>query len=798
MPNDMYSTVKTNLMRRPGFLKKPVLLGLCVLVSASFFTPDRSSDPSSGQSPCVPNSEPFYGYSFLHPDIINKNGAYAPFFIKWDDYYEQYYFNRDIQREENIEEWIGRFCDQPDPGDVADLVYKSNIDQLSRLRTAAEDPKKITPLPYQLAGNTFAEMIALNGCTKVVEYLIYAKKCEPYVIAVGDGWTIPERDTLSMNELIQEGLGRFKQTTSPFLKLRYTYQILRLAHYSRNWLHTVKLFEQLKPQLYLKKPSIIYYWALGHYAGALQKLGRFPEAAYWYSVIFRHCQSKRTQAYRSWMIRNDRDWEETLKLCQTDDQRATLYIMRSGGSHAHAIEDMIQVYNLDPGNPQLDLLLVSEVQELEKVFLRTAVTDRKYGEAKGALRRQEAAKHLLDLQTFVRQVLREKKNANPQLWLCMSGYLELLAGDRYAAKNTFERSEKSLGKSEYDRQLYRQLEVWGVLLDILNLDPSDKAFRDDMAFRIRSLDAFKYNPHLEQFLQDWLSTRYADSSHPGKAILAAYPLAALGYNPNLEVLDDLLRLAAEDNPVLLEKAMKADTNSNRIRARLLEIKGAYLLSIGEPEAALLALRDIRPVEDAALTKFSPFREKVGETVHRGAVFDSLFLNRRQIAEKILDFEFRAKAAEAVRDTSAAWYYYLIGLGYYNMSYFGYEWEVLDFYRSGYNQLRLAQGPVFSLNGSPDGNRENTDVSLALSYFERAYQLARGPEMAARAAFMAARCQQKQWFCDEECKYRPGSKLIPVLPDRYMTYYNVLMTKYANTHFYTAVVKECKWLAAYAR
>ena len=57
----MYSTVKTNLMRRSGFLKKPVLLGLCVLVSASFFTPDRSSNPDSGQSPCVPNSEFFYG-----------------------------------------------------------------------------------------------------------------------------------------------------------------------------------------------------------------------------------------------------------------------------------------------------------------------------------------------------------------------------------------------------------------------------------------------------------------------------------------------------------------------------------------------------------------------------------------------------------------------------------------------------------------------------------------------------------------------------------------------------------------
>ena len=133
-----------------------------------------------------------------------------------------------------------------------------------------------------------------------------------------------------------------------------------------------------------------------------------------------------------------------------------------------------------------------------------------------------------------------------------------------------------------------------------------------------------------------------------------------------------------------------------------------------------------------------------------------------------------------------------------MSYFGYEWEVLDAYRSGYNQLRLAQGPIFPLFGSPEGNRENTDVSLALSYFEKALHTSQDPELAARAAFMAARCRQKQWFCTPDCTYRPGSKLIPVLPDAYAEYYELLRTKYANTKFFDGIVKECKWFEAYAR
>ncbi len=198
-----------------------------------------------------------------------------------------------------------------------------------------------------------------------------------------------------------------------------------------------------------------------------------------------------------------------------------------------------------------------------------------------------------------------------------------------------------------------------------------------------------------------------------------------------------------------------------------------------------------------MPKFSPFRELFGERIHR-PVTDSLLLNRIEIIEKIFDYEFKAKAASALNGPEAAWYYYLIGLAYYNMSYFGYEWEAMDYYRSGYNWLRLPQGPIFPLAGSPHGNRENTDVGMALAYFERAIQETENPEFAARAAFMAARCQQKQWFVSPDCRYKPGSQLIPVLPEQYTTYYEMLRTQFGNTEFVGEIVKECKWFGAYVR
>lgn len=798
MPNDLFSRKK-----KIGAL---VALGLFILLSASFSpneTPDARHQKSEIRN-CDPDAKPFYGYTFLYPEIVNKNAAYAPFFLRWGDYYKEIYFDkyRDIQREENINEWIGRFCDQPEYADVETLVYETDAQDLVQLQYAAEDKEKKTLLPDLLTGNTFAEMIAINGCTEVIDYLRYAKRCEPHVTTIGDSWTPQPRDAQTMYNLIDDGMERFEQTKSYFLKLRYAYQMIRLAHYLGNWKYTIELHDRLIPRIDLKKPSIVYYWIIGHVAGAMQKLGKYPEAAYRYSIMFRHCPSKRMQAYRSFLIRNDKDWEETLRLCQSDAERATLYVMRAGDARERAVEEMQEIYKLEPGNPQLDLLLVSMVQELEKIILKTSVTDLKRGRAIGELKRENADKHLLDLQKFVRQVVQEKKVSNPKLWRATSGYIELLSNinepaNRNSAYQDWQGLEKKLSKKS-DKTLIHQLAIWNCLLDVLNLDQMPDNKRDSMAYVVRNENIFKETPYFESFLQDWLSAKYADK-HPGKAVLVGWSPEALTYNPNLVLLDDLLKLADSNDPVLLEKTMMIDTNPDFAKTKLFEIRGAYLLSLGQPEAALATLRKIKPTQEIGLTKFAPFREKVGEQINRPPVYDSLILTRRGIAEKIIEFQTHIKIAEAENDSATATkYYYLLGLGYYNMSYFGYEWEVMDFFRSGYNQLRLAQGPVFPLRNSPDGNRENTDVSLALTYFEEALRWANNPEMAARATYMAARCHQKMWFCDLECTYRPGSKLIPTLPDHYMVYYNDLMQKYSETNFYKGVVKQCKWLEAYAR
>ena len=127
------------------------------------FFPARTADVAP-RAVCDPNARPFKGYTFLVPEIIHKNAAYAPFFVQWDDYYEKYYFNRDIQKEENVLEWQERFCDQADPKHIEYVVYQSSFDELADLREMEKggllqiDDQWITVLP---AGRMLVRAIAM-------------------------------------------------------------------------------------------------------------------------------------------------------------------------------------------------------------------------------------------------------------------------------------------------------------------------------------------------------------------------------------------------------------------------------------------------------------------------------------------------------------------------------------------------------------------------------------------------------------------------------------------------------------
>ncbi len=731
---------------------------------------------------CDP-SRAFYGYSFLSADVIAIAAEAAPFLLPFNNIEQYYQGPQKAQANDNIKEWQERFCMRASSADIYYLVYDAPEYELENLRAAIVERSSLSSFAPELLQNTFARYLHRYKCTETIDYLLYAKKCEPYALKP-EGWKEQIRTTNAMNRLIKEGKEAFMRTKSDYIRLRYAYQIIRLAHYLKDYEQTLELFDFLMPKID-HDPSIVEYWILGHKAGALISLGHNVEASYLYAKVFDRCPGKRESAYRSFRIKTDEEWQACMLLCQNDRERAALYALRASGEEARLLEEMQRIYDLYPESEHLNALLIREVIRLERDLLgadfnKNSEKNRRYF----GIPRKDADKRVIRLQAFVRQVLKDGKAPRMDIWKLAEGYLELLAGDFYFAAKTFK-AASNLVESD---TLKSQLEVFQSVLSILATDTLTNEVERSFA-ALKSKEIYRLNKDFPRFLQDRLAHLYSVNRQEGKAFLQRYPFSYLRLNPREELIDNLLMAVRQGANNRLELAMFEKEDGTTIENDLLELKATMLLGEFRLEAALETLKEINREEWDSYGMFYPYVDRIRDCVHC-RVLDSIGTryNKGKLIEDLLDLEYRAKS-ETNADLAAK-RFYRIGVGLYNMTYFGYSWKAADYYRSGASMQKryLKDGDNVTPHYLfPYGNKEVLDCSRAQFYFEKARILAEDPELAARAAFMEAKCEQNEYFV----KSAAGNF------KRTYFYFNILKENYSNTKFYARAIRECKYFKTYA-
>lgn len=729
----------------------------------------------------------FDGYSFLSPGLVDESSSYAPYFYGFKDFYEHFEKTKQIQIDANLEEWNNIFCDQIKIKAIGDLIYNASLSELKLLKTAVKNKKY--PISNRLKTNTFARHLKANQCEDTANYLAFAKACEPHVSYI-DPWDQLSRDTSRMQELIEEGIKDFRKTKSNYIKLRYAYQIIRLAHYKKNYRQTLELYEYLIPK-FDPVESIINYWIMGHRAGAMKSLGQRVEAAYLFSIIFEKCPSKRESAYRSFSIKSDKEWKELLLLCQDDHERSSVYAIRASNNSNRAAEDMEKIYELYPQNPELELLLVKEIKKLEKDLLGLEFNDHlRQNKKLFGYPRKERGYYVIELQKLVKRCVEENKVRHPELWMIADGYLEFLAGDLYAADLTFSKIKDKIT----NEVLVEQLEVFQLALKINRLRKVNQETEEIAAQIILREPLYKKYNDFPDFLNDRLSFLYKEQGNPGKAFRVKHPIEDLKYNPQLEIIDDLLAVCRKEKEDLskYEIALITEKDGTTIESELLDMKGTYYMARGKLETALEILKRI-PRNDWNKQLFNPFIERTDPCVHCALPDSSETLNKIDVIQKIFELEYKAKAD--FENNSI--HFYELGQAYYNMSYFGHSWKVMDYFRSGSN-WSYDKNEIYPHFGAPFGNRENHDLTLALEYFEKARAKSNDPELGAKAAYMAAQCELNMFFVTKGNSYNSYRNEIPEIPPAYRRYYQLLNELYYDTAFYEEIIDECKFFAAYAR
>lgn len=757
---------------------QPLLLG-CFLLPAVLL-----AQAVQRSNACGPIDRVAQGYTFIDPQLIGLEASSTPFSLRFGDFASFYGDDMAVKETDNVTEWWERFCEYPEKEDVAYVIYQASVSQLVRLLNSIYEKEEV--LDPNLINNTFARYLKAYGCTETLEYLIFAKKCQPHCMRLGDPWKDHERDVDAMRRLIDEGKEEFRRAKSHYLRLRYAYQIVRLAHYAKDYDLAIELYDYCRPKMD-NHASLIDYWLLGHKAGALMAKGQNVEASYLYSLVFENCPSKRESAYLSFRINDDDEWRQCLNLCKTDDERATLYAIRAGHADSRALEEMQYIYELSPKNHHLETLLFREVKKLEKNLLGLGFRGRRASTHTVSDSLQYwSGRYLIDLLAFAGKLADEKKVANPELWRIAEGYLQVIAGDYYQARRTLADAQAMTRK----RAVRDQIEIFELVLEINDFQMASDTVENAAARIIRDSEWYPLYRDFPDLLYDKMARLYDEANDHGKAFLCRYSLDQLKPNPQPDVFNNIIEICLKPNRNRMENVLVETAAGKTIINDALDIKATYFLSRFQLEAALETLKGMPRVNWEDYGFFNPFVERFHDCVNCALPSDVPVYDKGELIERLLDLEYQAKAQPERSDSL----YYQIGLAFYNMTYFGQAWKATDYYRdwASIREYKLKDGGELNVNNtsrSPFGNREVFDCSQAEYFFNLARIQADDPEFAAKCAYMAAKCERNEYYVNRTA----GA-------ERTFKYFDMLIEKYSNTQYYKDLAERgrCKTFTAYLR
>ena len=329
-------------------------------------------------------------------------------------------------KKDNLEEWREHLKGRFSAEEVDSIVYQAPLGALQ----APAAPRPTGALPaVPAAVRRFA------SSAEDLAYMIYARRCEPLVAppADRDPWDSEDwHDRPAMAAMLEEGVKLRRQATSPFIRDRYAFQVVRLAHYAGDHERAVKLFNDYFPGP--PRQGMIYYWSLALKAGALKRLERTAESAYLFSLVFERCRSKRLEAWRGFRIDSDEALRQCLSLCRDGRERSVVYFLHGLDFDNSALAEMAAIYSELPDSPHLEVLLAREIARLERKLHGASFNERAMFWDYPNLRDPDDVfrGNLERLEAFLRQAVTEKQVRRADLWRLALGYSRYLGG-KYAA-----------------------------------------------------------------------------------------------------------------------------------------------------------------------------------------------------------------------------------------------------------------------------------------------------------------------------------------------------------------------------
>ncbi|GHS97681.1 hypothetical protein FACS189421_04910 [Bacteroidia bacterium] len=782
----------------------------CLLISLSV----------TGKSFACGDYDPDEGYFYnLFAQEIIDDPQYYSFLLSYGGRYYSSGEQKPVPNE-NIEEWqtyIGLNYE-----DTYYLVFKATREEVKKLI----DGKPVTDEKLQ-----FANAAWVRKNKQALLYLAYAKYLEPYMsVQITDGWYYGDEKSQSVADLdyakVMNVLERsWKAETDDELKLRYGYQLVRLAHYNKRYKDAIHYFDSYVEALNYK--PAMYYYALNQKAGAQRGLGEVTEANYNFFTVFTHSKNLKENALSSIRFTEDADFKAFLKKAKSPNEINDAYLLLGFLSFSDPLPEMEKITASTPDAIQAKVLMARAINLIERTYNLSYAnwSDNCIGQDKRypltCLGNEEIGRFFQRVLAFSQEMANLPAVKEKDFWNLTASYLNFIHKDFANAKSYLEKVEAKNAKYKNQKQN---------LAMYIDISEQAKITNEiETAFYTKYQNAFNYQPgdyhagmdadpsNVSGFVIDVLANRYFLQKDYAKSFLLNNNIMRLEDNPDEEMLTAIEAFYHKPNKNAMEKSIAKNllpggvTNNADIQQYIDYLWGNIYLAKGELEKSLQAFQKIKkdnyrgfsgiPNEIFGYNRIECFDCSVEDVMRTDYLSDFPFIkstmNRKELVEALLQLQEIGQK----KDETGAKANYLTGNFFYNVSRTGYYRHILRFDQT--NGAHFIKFDSYGKKKDIDDGFYFKDypvyyenqATLSAGYLEKAYTQAEENELKARIVFALSKCEQEVYYDTQEITYYWGennSDGILISGRKYFAELN----KYKGTHFYQEVTTNCKYFDYY--
>jgi len=727
---------------------------------------------------CVDIEEPDYPLSYFAPETVNNDSAQS-FFLSYHALYSSYVntgtTNGDVTvfNSTNTDEWASFLDKKANDKDLNYILYKARLGEIDTLIFSIKKPG--FPIATYLKNNS----IVKAASRKALDFLYYsgfAKRCEPYVTYMPDPWADdaekakdPRKDHLSIEKLQAGGIRQVGNASSTFVRQRYMFQVLRLYYMEGNYDKCISYYNESQKSFDSLGNSITYR-AMGYAAGAYFKKKQYANANHLYAQTFQKCPLMRASAYLSFKPQEEADWNQTLAMAKTTNDKITLWELL--GIYKDSYRAMKEIYALNPKSDALDLMLVRLVNEKEQDILPQ-------GEM-GALPDGTKATSLSDINAYIKNVADKENTNKPYEWNLAAGYLGWLNNE----KNFDNYLTKAQKEAKDNNLVQEQIRLIRLLAKVKDGKAGDKKFENNV---VDDLNWLKNSKHDTAFrgkdayaaILKQLSTGYAKIGNRILSNCFNIDLDSATKNDN-KTLNDIVSLMDKSKTPFEQFALSVLQYN---KSDLVELQAVNLMYQYDFKGALAKFNEYPDAGKSPLYG-DPFMANINDCHDCDAkAVGTHQITKLDFVKRMVELEDKVKANPA--DAAD---YLLLANAFYNMTYFGnnrvlyttkatyigdasYEWG------SDYKDAKILFSQVYM------------SCAKAEEYYNKAMNASTDKEFKAKCCFMAAKCEQNTFFCNKPKDYKGDF--------RSGKYFKMMTDNYSKTEYYKDVLSECAYFNLYA-